>query len=126
MARHNDTGKWGEDLAVAYLHDQGYTIRERDWRAGHRDIDIVAVTPDNMTVVFVEVKTRTSDVVLSPEDAVDIRKIRHLAYAANQYVKMHDVREELRFDIISIVGENKDVAQLEHIVDAFNPLLAFR
>lgn len=125
MARHNDTGKWGEELAVRLLHDKGYTIMERDWHSGHRDIDIIARTPDSRTVVFVEVKTRTSDIITRPEDAVDVKKIRNIGYAANNYVKMHDIVDELRFDIISIVGENAEVAKVEHTADAFNPLLAF-
>lgn len=126
MARHNETGKWGEEMAANYLKSKGYTIRERDWRSGKRDIDIIAVTEDSITVVFVEVKTRTSDVLTRPEDAVDLKKIRNICYAANDYVKTHNVQEELRFDIISIVGENETVARLEHIEDAFNPLMALR
>lgn len=125
MARHNELGKWGEDVAERYLSDKGYTIRERDWKLGHRDIDIIAVTPDGMTVVFVEVKTRTTAEIMSPEDAVDEKKVRNLCYAANDYVKMHDVSEELRFDIITVVGTNGHEPTIEHIEDAFNPLLIF-
>ena len=43
MAEHNDLGKWGEDLAVDYLQRKGYVILERDWRSGHRDLDIIAL-----------------------------------------------------------------------------------
>ena len=43
MAAHNDTGKWGEDLAAKYLEEKGYTIVERDWKSGRRDIDIIGV-----------------------------------------------------------------------------------
>jgi putative endonuclease len=125
MARHNDTGKWGEELAAETLRGKGYTIIERDWHSGHRDIDIIARSPDSRTIVFVEVKTRTQDVITKPEDAVDEKKIRNIAYAANNYVKMHNVVDELRFDLITIVGENPEVAKVEHIVDAFNPLLCF-
>ena len=46
MAKHNNTGKWGEDLAADYLREKGYEIIERDWRDGHRDIDIIARSPD--------------------------------------------------------------------------------
>lgn len=56
MASHNELGKWGEDVAADYLLRQGYTILERDWKSGHRDLDIIALDGD--TVVFVEVKTR--------------------------------------------------------------------
>lgn len=126
MARHNDLGAWGEDTAVEFLTKQGYVVMERDWRYGRSkvDIDIVCKTPDCRTVVFVEVKTRTSDELLAPEDAVDRRKIRHIGRAADEYVKMHDVVEALRFDIIAIVGTlDAPNTEINHIEDAFNPLL---
>lgn len=123
MASHNDLGKWGEELAAQYLREQGYTILDRDWRLGHRDLDIVARTPDGTTVVFVEVKTRTSDVVSRPQDAVDARKIRSLGAAANAYAKEFQLWDELRFDLISIIGDRAETAVLEHVEDAFNPLL---
>ena len=126
MAQHNDTGKWGEELAADYLRSNGYEILARDWHQGHRDIDIVAMSPDRREVVFVEVKTRTSDVVTKPEDAIDIRKIRNIATAANAYVKMMNVVEELRFDVVTIVGASRETAELEHIADAFNPCMAYR
>ena len=65
MAAHNELGKWGEDLAAAYLEQKGYTIMERDWKSGRRDIDIIA--RDGNIVVFVEVKTRRSSVFGEPE-----------------------------------------------------------
>lgn len=125
MARHNDTGKWGEELAAETLRGKGYAIIERDWHSGHRDIDIIARTPDSRTVVFVEVKTRTQDIIMRPEDAVTEKKIRNIGLAANNYVKMFDVVDELRFDLVTIVGENPKVAKVEHIADAFNPLQFF-
>ena len=42
MAAHNELGKWGEDTAADYLQRNGYTIIERDWKSGHRDLDIIA------------------------------------------------------------------------------------
>ena len=125
MARHNELGKWGEQYAADYLQSIGYDIIERDWRIGHRDIDIIARTGDGTTVVFVEVKTRTSDVVTKPDDSVDIKKIRNIGYAANNYIKTKGIVDEVRFDIISIIGNNKENAQLEHIIEAFNPCLAY-
>ena len=113
----------GEDFAARYLAQQGYDIMERDWQQGSRDLDIIARTPDGITVVFVEVKTRTSDVVSRPQDAVDARKIRSLGAAANAYAKEFQLWDELRFDLISIIGDRAETAVLEHVEDAFNPLL---
>ena len=123
MARHNELGKAGEDFAASYLEHAGYGIIERDWRQGSRDIDIVARTEDGTTEVFVEVKTRSSDAIVRPEDAVDARKIRNLGRAADAYVKERAIWDELRFDLINIVGTAPENFKLEHIIDAFNPLL---
>ncbi|WP_315562314.1 YraN family protein [Segatella oris] len=123
MAVHNELGKIGEDFAATYLEHAGYGIIERDWRQRHRDLDIIARSPDGTTVVFVEVKTRGSDVIMHPDEAVDARKIRNLGHAANAYVKERAIWDDLRFDLISIVGTAPENFKLEHIVDAFNPLL---
>ena len=126
MAAHNELGKWGEELAAQLLRDKGYTIVERDWHSGRRDIDIIARTPDGATLVFVEVKTRSSDDITTPFDAVDLKKIRHIASAANHYVKLHAIDDLLRFDIVAIVGTQRRVKSVEHVEDAFRPLLAYR
>ena len=126
MALHNELGKWGEEYAVGYLRDKGYEIIQQDWRIGHRDIDIIARTPDRTTVVFVEVKTRTKDDVTRPTDAVDMKKIKNIAHAANHYVKKNNIDDWLRFDVVSIVGNPEKLKSIEHIEDAFRPLLAFR
>lgn len=123
MAEHNELGKWGEDEAALYLESEGYVVIERDWKIGKRDLDILAVSPDGETLVVVEVKTRSGDEYQQPEEAVDGRKMRNLAIAANAYVKEHLVDKELRFDIISVVGVGHQVKRLEHLKDAFNPML---
>ena len=53
MAKHNDMGRMGEDFAARYLAQQGYDIMERDWQQGSRDLDIIARTPESITVVLV-------------------------------------------------------------------------
>lgn len=115
MATHNDTGKWGEDLAAAYLERKGYTIVERDWKSGRRDIDIIAL--DNNVVVFVEVKTRKNRLFGEPEEAIDYRKRQNLQQAINHYVKFRNIRQEIRFDIISVVGTIGTEPDIQHIQD---------
>ena len=117
MASHNELGKWGEDVAATYLERQGYTIMERDWKSGHRDLDIIALDGD--TVVFVEVKTRSNCMFTDPEIAVDYQKIRHLQQAANHYIKYRHINHDIRFDIITVVGTMNDSPAIDHIKDAF-------
>ena len=113
MAAHNDTGKWGEDLAVAYLEKKGYTIVERDWKSGRRDIDIIALDDD--VVVFVEVKTRRNRLFGAPEESVDYHKLQNLQQAISHYVKFKHIRQEIRFDIISVVGTIGSEPDIQHI-----------
>lgn len=123
MAEHNDLGNWGEDEAALFLEEEGYVIVERDWKIGRRDLDIIAFSPDGSVLVIVEVKTRADEEYQLPEEAVDPRKMRNLAVAANAYVKECNIDKELRFDIVSIVGSNRQVKSIQHLKDAFNPML---
>ena len=123
MAEHNELGKWGEDEAALYLEDQGYVIIDRDWKIGRRDLDIIAASPDGSMLVIVEVKTRTDEEYQLPEEAVTCGKMKNLAIAANAYVKECNVDKELRFDVISIVGCGRQVKSIQHLKNAFNPML---
>ena len=122
MARHNELGKWGEQLAVDLLVTKGYAIVERNWRAGNLEVDIVAMK-DNR-IVFVEVKTRSSKFV-DPLDAIDRRRVSRIVRAANSYVKAYNIPHEVQFDVIIIIGtpESGNMPQVEHIPDAFLPSL---
>lgn len=122
MAQHNKLGQQGEEAAISFLKAQGYTIVEHDWRSGHYDIDIVALTPDLLTLVFVEVKTRSSADNSEPWEAVNFKKIRHIAHSADHYIKLKNEEREPRFDIVSIVGTSPEHFKIEHIVDAYNPI----
>ena len=121
MATHNITGKEGEAFARQYLEDKGYRILHCNWRYRHKELDIVA--SDGKELVVVEVKTRTGGKYQQPEEAVTPSKMRNLAIAANAYVKECQVDKELRFDVISIVGSEHQVKSLQHLKDAFNPML---
>ena len=115
MAAHNELGKWGEDLAADYLQRKGYTIIERDWKSGRRDLDIVA--KNGNVIVFVEVKTRRNSLYGQPEEAVDYRKLQSLQQAINHYIKFRHISQEVRFDIISIVGTIGTEPDIQHIQD---------
>ena len=115
MAAHNELGKWGEDQAADYLQRKGYTIIERDWKSGKRDLDIIA--QDGDVIVFVEVKTRRNRLYGEPEESVDYHKLQNLQQAISHYVKFKHIRQEIRFDIISIVGTVGTDPDIQHIQD---------
>ncbi|GAB6012788.1 YraN family protein [Viscerimonas tarda] len=116
MAFHNKIGDKGENVAANYLAESGYIIIERNWRFGHTDIDIIA--RDSEMLVFVEVKTRTSDMWGNPEDAITNGKIKRIVEAADYYIKNSRIDLPARFDVISVLINN-DNYEIEHFDDAF-------
>lgn len=110
-------GKNGEQIAAKYLTDKGYTIIEHNYRRGHLEIDLIALDGDEL--VIVEVKSRAYDNILQPEDAVDHRKRLALIRLANEYVKTHNRKENVRFDIVSIVSNTNDT-EIKHLKNAYN------
>ena len=120
MARHNDLGKWGEGVAADYLEQQGYSILERGWRSGHKDIDLIAFKQG--ILAFVEVKTRKNNAYIQPQQAVDRHKIKLLMTAANRYICNNNIDAEIRFDIVAIIGTDYSNYKIEHIEQAFLPI----
>ena len=118
MAAHNTLGKKGEDAAVAYLEQNGYTIRDRNWRKNHLELDIVAVKGDEL--IIVEVKTRSNTNYKKPQDAVDWQKIRRIVVATDAYIKHFCIDIPVRIDIVTVTGDT-DAFEIEHIQEAFYP-----
>ena len=116
MAKHNELGELGEDLAVEELEKNGYEIVERNWRYKKAEIDIIARKDEVLAIV--EVKTRSSDYFGDPQDFVNTKKIKMLVEAVNEYVVSKDLEVEVRFDIIAIII-NQNKLTLEHLEDAF-------
>ncbi len=121
MARHNELGKWGEDIACDELVKLGCTIRERNWRLGRLEIDIIASLGD--TLIFAEVKTR-SDADGDPLDAIDDRKINSMVRAANAYLRNCKEPFFARFDLLAVRGTPENF-EVEHLPDAFYPPLKY-
>lgn len=116
MAEHNELGKLGETMAVAYLEKHGYEILETNWVFAKAEIDIIA-KKDNVLAI-VEVKTRSDVAFGLPQDFVSPKKIRLLTKAVNEYVVCNDLDVEVRFDIISIHGK-PGAFVTEHLENAF-------
>jgi putative endonuclease len=115
---HNQQfGKLGEDIAAEYLEKKGYKILSRNYRCGRVELDIICEV--NKEIVFVEVKTRTSDMMAYPEQAVGKSKQRNIRLAAENFLEENQITASARFDIVAVViGEKFEV---EHIEDAFYP-----
>lgn len=116
MASHNELGKFGEELAVAFLKQNGYDILETNWVFQKAEIDII--TQKDKFLCIVEVKTRSSIDFGLPQDFVKPKKIQLLVKAVNEYVISNDLDLEVRFDIIAIYKEEGEF-KIEHLENAF-------
>ncbi len=116
MAQHNDLGKKGEELAIEYLQEKGYSIIEKNYRFKKAEVDIIA--KKDTILVVVEVKTRSTNYFGNPQDFVNPKKIKLLVFAIDNYVLEKDLDVEIRFDIIAVL-KNKEDYKIDHIKDAF-------
>ncbi len=113
-------GRKGEDVAHRYLRTRGYNVVARRFRLedGSGEVDLIA--RDKNVLVFVEVKTRQTDIYGSPERAVGAEKERKLVRAARSYaLKAGADWSQVRFDIISVILVKPPV--VTHFEDAFFP-----
>ena len=109
MAQHNTLGKKGEDMACRFLQDKGYEIIERNWTWRKLELDIIA-RKDNYLV--------STDMYGEPENTITDKKIRRIINAADAYIKKNKIDLFVRFDIISITGQ-EGCFKIKHIEDAF-------
>lgn len=113
-------GALGEQSAETHLRSAGYTIVARNWRCRTGEIDIVAM--DGQTLVFVEVRTRSSAFRFgTPQESVDARKQRQIMETSQIYLHQRGQHErQIRFDVISVyMNPAGELNQIEHIRWAF-------
>ncbi len=100
MTDKMETGNTGEDLAADYLVGRGFEIVARNYRSYHAEIDLIVRRQD--WLVFVEVKTRSTNAWGEPESFVGDAKRKLLYAAAEDYIFKADWQGNIRFDIISV------------------------
>ncbi len=113
-------GHWGEQFAATYLTEQGYTILGSNIRTPYGEIDLLARQAD--TLVFVEVKTRSSTSLGFPEISITPKKFSHMVSAAQAYLLDHpDLNLAWRIDVVSIQrgspGQPPEIVQFENVND---------
>lgn len=116
---NQEIGKIGEDSAANLLIEKGYKILERNYRAGHLEVDIIAFKDG--IVAFVEVKTRSVNYMVPPQEAVNYRKQNYIVKAADGYMRRFRRTEEARLDVITVLHKNGVVVKVEHIENAYYP-----
>lgn len=118
---NQEIGILGENAAAELLIKEGYAILERNYRVGHLEVDIIAFKDG--IIVFVEVKTRSTDYLVAPQEAVNNRKQKFIINAANGYIRHHHRTEEARLDVITVLHQNGKVTNVSHIENAYYPAL---
>lgn len=134
MARHNDVGKLGEDIACEYLESKGWKVVERNFRRPYGEIDIVARLPGqgqtNGLLVFVEVKTvswetKRGDPLVAhgthrPEDNMHPWKLKKLGNTIQSYLSFRRHYDDWRFDVLAVfldpVAKTARVRHTEDVV----------
>lgn len=117
-------GHRGEDIACKFLMEKGYSILGRNFVYRGHEVDIIA--QDKNEIVFVEVKERATNDFGEPYKAVNRRKQQYIIGVANYYMQKFKITLEARFDIVSIVMDNENTPQIEHIPHAFMPEVSKR
>lgn len=111
------TGKIGERLAAEYLSEKGYQLLCMNYRYKRYEIDLILQKAG--TLIFVEVKTRSSAAFGYPEAFVDDKKAERVRAAAEAYIFASDWRGAIRFDLVSVLGKSEKEAEIVHFEDAF-------
>jgi putative endonuclease len=124
------TGQRGEDVAAAYLEEQGWRVLDRNYRYERAEIDLVCFEPmgrseahpagDGGEIVVVEVKARTGLGFGRPEEAVTPQKQRHVARATAAYLHERQLENaRVRFDVVGVLLRPGRAPEVEHFRDAF-------
>ena len=116
--RRHRLGKRGEELAWRHLETRGYVILEANHRTKHGEIDLV--TEKDGTLVFVEVRTRSSGGYGSPEESITPAKRSHLISAAEEYLQAAEADgRDWRIGVVALEMDHRgDVSRLEVIENA--------
>lgn len=118
MMKRRETGMRGEGLASDFLGKNGYDIVEKNFRCPAGEVDIVARQKD--TLVFVEVRTKTSRVFGSPEESITPAKMEKLRNVAAYYWQSRpNLPEDWRIDVVAIEMNGRGrVSRIELIENA--------
>ena len=100
MARHNEFGKWGEEVAVNYMREHGFEILARNWRHEHKEVDIIAQKDGRL--YFVEVKTRHGE-RYEAEEAITPQKRTLLWRAMMAWKLQHPTAMPVSYPVIAVV-----------------------
>ncbi|MBR3064931.1 MAG: YraN family protein [Bacteroidales bacterium] len=118
--KKGETGRRGEDLALAWLERRGFRLLDRNWRSGHKELDLVMESAARVHIV--EVKTLTPPLQGQPYEKVDAVKQTCLIAAARHYIACRQIRKEVQFDVVSVILDGTRT-EVQYIPEAFYPII---
>lgn len=105
IKRKKELGSFGEELVCQYLEKNGYKVLDRNFYCRQGEIDVIAKDRDE--IVFIEVKTRTSNYFGSPSEAVNYIKIKRMYNVARYFLYRFNLIDVfVRFDVVEVFVEN--------------------
>ncbi len=111
-----EIGALGEQLAVEHLESLGLRVLIRNWRCRYGELDVIAADDAARTVVFVEVKTRTSDQFGGVVQAVTPQKVRRLRRLAGLWLASQDRSwAGVRIDVVGVRIGRKRSPEITHL-----------
>lgn len=118
MAESHDFGLRAEEYAAEYLVSKGYCILHRNWRYGHKELDIICT--DGSMLVVAEVKARKHFHFPPPEELISPSKERFILEASEYYLYRFGISLPVRFDLLSVI-QRGSMLDIEHLKDAIVP-----
>jgi putative endonuclease len=110
-------GRKSEELAEEYLKRKGFEILKRNYRYGHKEIDLIG--KQGSTIVFIEVKAGRSKSFGAPQERVTHKKQKNLIEAAGDFIQKSDTKGcDFRFDVL-VINYEKGKPKVDHIENAF-------
>lgn len=110
-------GNKGEAFAAEYYRKLGFTVTAQNYTCRGGEIDIIAENGEY--IIFVEVKTRSSNSLYSPAEAVDFKKQKRLTVAAMKYLSENETEKQPQFDVFEVYTTNERIYKVNSIENAF-------
>lgn len=120
-------GNFGESVAKKELLEKGYIILEQNFYGSRGEIDIIALSPDLTTTVFIEVKTRQNKNYGMALESINKKKLKSMVNTAKQYLVQNPCNNEIRFDVFEVYCSKPQlvVTKTNHVINAFFDLAEY-
>ncbi len=124
LADPKKLGRWGERRCEKFLKKKGFELIARNYSCSRGEIDLVMSDPSasRAAIVFVEVKTRRSEVFQKAQESVTPRKRKRMILSAKYFASAYDIKDKpLRFDVVAVILGEKGPPEIRHYKKAFTP-----